>query len=132
MTLVETMVAIMIFGLSIGGMVSLVLVTRQLTDQARRHYVAINIAKNRVERARTFDWLQLDTFQETDTPVDVNGKTTDPSSADYHRTTTVNQVGERLLEFTVRVEIRDKVTLGFDGEYEEMKTYIAHYMDPWE
>ena len=132
MTIVEVVIAVSIFAVCIAGMCALVKTARELSDRARDHYVAINIAKNRLERARTFEFDQLTTFIETDAPVDVSGNDISESSCQFQRTTTVSDVAVNLKEIQVTVEIRNRVTREFDTESETIKSLFAKYIEPTE
>ena len=62
-TLVEVMVALFIFGIVVAGMCRLLVVVKETADRARDHYVAVNIGKNRVERARAYEFQHLYLFE---------------------------------------------------------------------
>jgi len=125
LTLVEAVVALMIFALCIAGFCGASVCFRELSDRARTHYTAVNIAKNRLERAKTAEFSQLHLFEESQTRVDYLGST--DASGDYRRTTSVSNATEGLTEVVVTVEIKDRVTLGFDRESETVGTYIADF-----
>lgn len=126
MTLVETAVALAIFAMCIGGMCALIVVSKRLSDQARWHYTAINLAKSRLERARALPFESLEMLVENQTGVNASGFT--DSDGDYRRSTYVNEIKSGLLkEIVVVVEIRDRRTLDFEGEHEEIRSYFANY-----
>lgn len=126
MTLIEVVIAVFIFGIVIGGACMLVVQTRQGTDNARAHYVAINIAKNRLEKGRTFGFDQLSVFVEDEVLVDVSGAA--DSGGNYRRTTVVSNVTSNLVEMVVTVEIIDRVTRQFNSrKSESVRTYFADY-----
>lgn len=122
-SLVEVIVALLILAISVAGLCRLVVVGRKGTDMGRSHYTAINIAKNRLERVKTFEYAQLALFNESDTVVNTSGVA--DSLGDYRRTTTVSDVKSNLREVVVTVEIRDRSSRTFDGEEEEVRTYVA-------
>lgn len=128
LTLVESIVAVCIFGIAIAGMCALVVSARELSDRARLHYTAINIAKNRVEKARTLNFSMLDLFQENGVVVDYNGNP-DPNGA-FKRNTVISNVATNLVEIIVTVDIRNRVTLGFAGENETVRSYLTEYIVP--
>lgn len=98
----------------------------EMSDMARAHYTAINIAKNRMELVRTFDFGQVDDFLEDKVNVDASGS---PTTLGYfRRSTQVSNVSANLLELNVIVEIRDRKTLGFNGRQENLTTYFAEYL----
>jgi type II secretory pathway pseudopilin PulG len=126
MTLVETVVGLLILGVCIAGMCLLMVSVKESGDLARDHYVAINLAKNRVERAKTFEFDMLPSFAEDGTVVDQNGAPA--GGARYRRSTTVTAVSSNLVEFVVTVAIRDRETLAFDSENEIARTYVANML----
>ena len=126
MTLIEVVVAVFIFAICIGGACMLVVQTRQAMDNARSHYVAVNIAKNRLEKGRTFGYDQLSVFAEDDVIVDISGAA--DADGNYRRTTVVSNVTSNLVEMIVTVEIRDRVTRQFSSKKsEQIQTYFADY-----
>jgi hypothetical protein len=114
----------LIFGLCVGGLCGLATLVRELSDRSRDHYVAINIAKNRIERAKTFDFDELDLLSESGVVVDVNG--TPNGSGHYRRSTSVSFAATNLKEIAVQVDIRNRVTTQFGSENETTRTYIAN------
>lgn len=128
LTLVESIVGICIFGIAIAGMCALVVSARELSDRARLHYTAINIAKNRLEKARTLNFSMLDLFQENGVVVDYNGNP-DPNGA-FKRSTVISNVATNLVEIIITVDIRNRVTLGFAGENETLRSYLTEYVVP--
>ena len=128
LTLLESIVAVCIFGIAIAGICALVVSARELNDRARLHYTAINIAKNRLEKARTLNFSTLSLFQENGTIVDYNGNP-DPNGA-FRRTTVISNVATNLVEIIITVDIRNRVTLGFTGEQETLRSYLTEYIVP--
>ena len=122
-TLIETFVAVLIFGISVAGICGLVGAAKELGDRSRGHYTAVNIAKNRLERIHIFDYSQLYLFAENNTTVDRNG-VADPEG-DYRRTTTISTVSSNLSEVVIRVAIKNRVTCGFGSEEETVQSYVA-------
>jgi len=128
MTVVETIVALTIFAVFTTGACKLLLSHRKVSDMARAHYTAINIAKNRMELMRTFDFGQVDDFLEDKVVVDASGV---PSTeGNYRRSTEVNNVSSNLVELTVTVDIRNRQTLVFNPANEQLSTYFAEYLKP--
>jgi len=125
LTLVEVMVALSVFTMFIGGACHLLVRGRQMTDAARDHYTAINIVKNRLEKARTFDWDHLGTFNETNVVVNEVG-VSDPQGS-YQRTTTVTYVKDNLAKVSLSIKIRDRNTGAFGSEEECVSSYVASY-----
>ncbi|MCX7591648.1 MAG: prepilin-type N-terminal cleavage/methylation domain-containing protein [Kiritimatiellae bacterium] len=126
-SILEVVIALTIFGIAVGAACGLIVGARTLADNARNHYTAINLAKNRLERAGALGFDVLPLFQESGTLVDKNGNI-DPNG-NFRRTTTVTDVKSNLRELTVHVEIRNRTTLQFDGEAETIKTYHAKYAE---
>jgi hypothetical protein len=125
-TIVETVVALMIFMLCIGGFCAIVMQSRQLSDQARDHYTAVNLARSRFERARTFAFDQLDLFSESGTIVDNWGNPN--AKGNFRRSTVVSNVNDRLTEMSVTIEVRDRVTRQFVAN-DTLKMYFADYIE---
>ena len=128
MTIVETLVALGIFAVFSTGACKLLLSHRKISDMARAHYTAINIAKNRMELVRTFDFGQVDDFIED--AVVVNSSGTPSTDGNYRRTTAVSNVSSNLMELTVTVDIRNRQTLIFNPANQQLNTYFANYLAP--
>ena len=122
-TLVEVMVAILILGLCMGGLCQLAANARQLSDMARSHYTAINIAKNRLERAKTVEYDELQFLTENDVVIDASGRA--DSTGNYRVNTSVSQSQTNLMELVVTVGMRNPLSLAFEGEGESIQTYVA-------
>jgi len=128
MTIIETVVAIVVFALCVGGICALVLQTKQTSDRARAHYTAINIAKNRLERATELGFDHVDFFGENQVVIDKNGSP--DADGNYRRTTVVNDVKSNLKQMVVTVDIKDRITLSFSGENETIRSYFADIQGP--
>jgi len=125
LTLVEVVIAIGVFSIFMGSACFLIARTREMTDVARSHYIAINIAKNKLEKARTHDFDHLYTFIENEVVVDQNGSL--DSNGRWRRTTSVTTMGPNLKKITFKVEMRNRETMKFDGREEHVSSYIANY-----
>ncbi len=124
--LVEALVALTLLAVFMAGATKLLLSHHEMSDMARAHYTAINIAKNRMELVRTFEFGQVDDFLEDKVDVDESGS---PSTfGHFRRSTQVSNVSPNLLELNVIVEIRDRKTLSFNGRQEYLSTYFAEYL----
>lgn len=124
--LVEALVSLSLLAVFLTGAMKLLISHNELSDTARAHYTAINIAKNRMELIRTFDFGQVDSFLEDKVNIDASGL---PSTlGDFRRSTQVSNVSSNLLELSVIVEIRDRKTLAFSGSQEKLNTYFAEYL----
>ena len=124
-TIVESLVAVFTLSIFVAGVCALLVAARESIDRASMHYTAVNIAKNRLERLRTFEYGDMVMFAESDVRVDNEGN---PDNAGhYQRSTTVSNVSARLLDVTVEVGVQDRVTLGFEGEKEVVQSYFTKY-----
>ena len=125
-SVVETMVALVLLAFFITGSSKIILAQRKLIDKSREHYSAINIAKNRIELCRTFEFGQMSDFLENKITIDLNGAS--DTDGNFRRSTVMNAVSSNIVEMVVTVEIRDRMSLLFDGENEELTTYFAEYL----
>lgn len=128
-TLVESLVAILILGLFISGSCAVIGAARRAMDSARSHYAAANIAKNRIEKLRTFDLDQLSLLNEHQVQIDHLGNP--DGDGDFRRTTFVTNITQTLLDVTVTVEIRNRISWRFeDGGRESVSTYLTEFTEP--
>lgn len=126
-TLPEVMIAVALLGLTVGGMCWLVVSAKNLNDQARDHYIAVNLAKNRMERARTFPFSSLEMFVANNVVVDHNGTPT--WNGRYRLSTSVSTIQPNLKEMVVVVGIRNRYSYAFEGEQEELRSYFADIVE---
>jgi len=129
-TLVEVMVASCILYLVFSGAYDLVNSALRISKLSRRHFVAMHMAHNRLERARNFAYVNL--YLMADNKVVLNDFGASDTNGQYRRTTTVvtNVPGfPNLSQVTVEVEIRDLQTGIFKGEKESVTTYLTLYVD---
>lgn len=124
-TIVEGVVALFVFGLFIASACKLIVVSREAATRAQDHYAAINLAKNRLERIQGFDFFVLNQCVQTNYYMDRSGNAADPATAKFRSHTSVSGVTTNLKLVVVNVEIKDRVTLEFDGEHEEIVTYLS-------
>ncbi len=124
-SLLEVMVALFVFGAFVSGACRLGVMSRRVSDVSRSHYQAINIAKNRMERAKTLGFDFMDQCEENRVRVDCAGSP-DPGGA-FRRSTVVNTLGPDMKEMVVSVDILDRVTLRFQGSQEEIRSCIARF-----
>jgi prepilin-type N-terminal cleavage/methylation domain-containing protein len=122
-TLIEVVIAVFLLGIFIASACALAVSSKITREKARSHYVAVSIAKNRLERVKTFDFDEIDYFEEANIRVDETG--TPDWYGPYQRTTSVTAVTPALKEAVVRVQICDRVRRRFGAESEEVRTYIA-------
>ena len=104
-TLVEVLFSALILTIVLVGVLFIFTQTYDMSKRIDYEYVATNLAKDRIERAKTimessgFDFLpELD---ETDTTVDASGGS-DPDG-DFKRSTTVTIIDEKRTKFEVVV-----------------------------
>lgn len=128
MSIIETVVALFLFALFIGGACRVILAQRQVADKARYHYAAINIAKNRIEQVRNMrraSYSQIFSMRELGTRVDANGDPL-PGRGKFRRQTTITATSiPELLEVEVRVFIQNPITLEFETEEQHVSSYMA-------
>jgi hypothetical protein len=125
MTIVEAVVALFVFGLFMASACKLMIVARESSRRAQDHYAAINVAKSRIERIQGFDFFVLDQCVETRKPKNQDGSDCDFDSAMFLSSTAISNVTPNLKWVRIDIEIKDRVTLEFDGEREEIVTYIS-------
>ena len=128
-TLIEALFALGLLATFITGAGTTIVMNHKLSDKAQDHYTAINIAKNQIEQIRNLrrsDFDQILSLQETGTRIDEAGKP-DPNGI-FRRTTTITKSGKNdfLIEAHVKVDLLNRVSRKFEGEHEELESYIAH------
>ncbi len=128
LTLVESMIGLMVFAAFLSGACRMVVVAHHVNDRAAAHYAAVNIAKTRIERIKTFGYDQFELCQESGVVLNQSGRPDE--GGNYRLTTTVVPRGEGLKDVTVRVDIRNPRTLGFDGENEQLVSSLADLAEP--
>lgn len=126
MTLLETMMAVMILAVGISGAASIVVQSVKISDMAREHYQAVNLGKNRLERAKTLTFSDLESLMETGTVVDVDGNP-DPD-ARFMRVTFVSSVATNLKEVVINVRFKDRFKLTFTNESEVVRSLFTEYL----
>ncbi|MEN7973640.1 MAG: hypothetical protein ABFR47_07375 [Verrucomicrobiota bacterium] len=131
-TIVETLVALVLFATFIAGAVRVVMAQRQVSDKARMHYTAINIAKNRIEQVRNMRHLDYEQIKNMDepapgVPVNQDGDPVGANEGKFRRITTITPAAHNnyRLEIRVEVKIRNPITLNFGEENEHVKSYMA-------
>lgn len=132
LTLIETLIAIFLLGLFVAGSVRVLTVLRRSSDMSRLNYQAINIAKDRIERVRAFDFHQLDAANEQGTLLGdglfrrstiitnafVNDNVSPPAVITTNTPTGLKQI-------SVIVETLNQRTRRFDGPQQTLNTMIA-------
>lgn len=126
----ETMVSIMLVVMVMAGAYGVIVQAAKLSRAARNHYIAITLAKNRLERCRGFDYIDLQLLAENNTVVDDNG-TPDPRGM-FRRTTGVNTNfvtnATVMTKVDVSVQIRSYRSGNFGAEKEEMSSLFTEYL----
>ena len=125
-SVVEVMVALTIFGVFTAGTCKLLVSHRKILDSARDHYIAANLAKDRIELARTFEFEQVPELREQALIVDHSGIAS--AYGHYRRTTTITSLGTNLYELAVTVDIQNRKTLEFSPAEQSVTTYIAKHL----
>ena len=126
--MVEAVVALTIFAVFATGGCKLLMSHRRVMDMARSHYTAINLAKNRMELVRRFDFDQVSNFIENNVIVDASG--VPAATGNYRRSTAISTLSANLVEITVTIEIRNRQTLKFNPSEQQLSCYFAKYLEP--
>ena len=133
MTLTEVVIATGLILTVMASSYVLIIQSAELSRSARRHYIAISLAKNRLERARNFLYNDLKLMAETDLTVNDNGNP-DPAGR-FRRTTVVDTnyaaahgLSGYLTEVTVTVKIRNPHTGLFTPDNETIRTLFTEYL----
>jgi len=126
LTLVETMVAILVFGIVLVGMLEVSSKSMLMGKRSNLSYTAYNLAKNHLETLKASSFASLSSADETDTLLDPAG-VPDPEGQ-YKRNTSVatNYTGDTdLVSVTVTVDYEVKGT--FSGNPVTLSTVIFQY-----
>ena len=134
MTILEVVIALGVFMIASAGICLLIAQSKQLSDGSREHYQAVNLAKNRLERARFLPVSALPMLVESNVYVNVSGAMVDEEDANLRRSTAVVAVSSNLTEVIVTVDIRNRATWDFgtgtNGIREVLRTYFTAYYTP--
>ena len=122
-SIVEVMMALTIFALFTAGTCKLLISHRKVLDMSRDHYIAANLAKDRLELARTFDFNQIPDLEESKLLLDGNG--TPSLNGNFRRTTEIITLSSNLYEVAITVDIRNRASLEFAPAKESINTSIA-------
>ncbi len=101
-TLTEVMVASMILTLFLGGFLTSVIMAMRTLDMSIHHYVASSIARNRIQRARSFDYDSLTLLEESETRIDRFGNT--DASGTFRRSTSID-TNTVTAPYTVHIQV---------------------------
>lgn len=126
-SIMETIISMVLLSIVIAASYTLITRSASAIRSARNHYIAVNIAKARIERARNFNFNELYLLGETAVVVDDNGNPL--SKGGYRRSTTVTtnyQPG--LTRIVVGTEIRDWRSNTFKGDSETVAGLFTEYI----
>lgn len=125
--MVEALVSIVLLALVIAGSYSLIIQSSGAIRSARNHYLAVNIGKDRVERARNFAYNQLYLLAESLVIVDENGNPANGGS--YRRTTSINtNYQPNLTLVSVQTDIRNRKSNTFKDDSETVSGLFTEYL----
>lgn len=128
-TLVEVCIAVMLVLLALGGAYTLIIHSARVSRAARDHYVAVNLAKNHIERARNYRYADLYLLAEDNLVMNENGGP--DNQGRFRRTTVVNDdYATGMTEITVTVQVRNRRTGEFGDEKEEISSLFTEYLTP--
>lgn len=127
-TLVEAVISTVLLVMVIAGSYTLVSRSQALILSARNHYVAINISRARLERARDFAYDQLISLVESNIVVNDSGV---PISDGFFRRTTLVTPNylPGLTKIEVRTDMRNMKTMNFSTENESLATLATEYLN---
>lgn len=113
--------------MAVAGLCSLAVTSKQILDTSRDHYIAVNLAKNRIERVKTFNFDELELFNEVKTRLDESGAP--QANGSYSRATTVTNVTDNMKEVIVTISIKNRKSLKYAPGQQTVRTYIANITD---
>jgi hypothetical protein len=121
--------AVFIMAIFAAGSFGLVGSVREAMDGSRDHYVAVNLAKNRMEWLRLYPVAQLSQLREREVVLNEIG--TADSSGNFRRTTSANPLNTNLWDVTISVAVRDRTTgLFVTNGQETIRTYLTDFIAP--
>ena len=126
-TIIETVFSIVMLMMVMAGAYKIITTTASLNRVVRNHYVAANLAKNRLERARNFPYADLPLLAEDKVIVNDNG--TPNTDGRFRRTTTVNTNHEPgVTAITITVDIKNLRSGVFSTESENISSLFTEYL----
>ena len=130
-SLIETLFALGLLATFISGAGKSIMMTNKLSDTAQSHYTAMNIAKNQIEQVRNLrraEFEQILALQESGIRVDETGRIN--PNGHFKRTTTITKdsLNDFLIEVYMKIEMQNRESRNFEGECEELRSYIAHLL----
>ena len=128
-SLVEVIVSLFLIVLVLAGAYRMIISASQLSRTARNHYIAETLCKNRLERARNFDYRDLDLLEESSSVVDDAGYP-DPSGW-FSRTTTVDtNFLPDCTQVSVVIQLKDRTTGNFGPAEQNLDMLFTEYLVP--
>ena len=121
-TLAEVMIAVLVMFIFMAGAYKVVTQMMWVNQTSRDHFVAINLAFNRVERIRNLVDVAPNLMTESLVVMTENG--VPANNGNFRRPTTVNSLGTNLTEVLCQVDIRNRKSRKFDGKVERLVTKI--------
>jgi len=118
----EVMIGATILLIFMTGSYKVVTQMMWVNQTARDHFVAANLAFNRLERIRNATAVDAGLMAEYQVVMTANGVPF--SSGNFRRNTTVNVLGTNLTEVICRVDIFNRKSNQFDGKNETMQTVM--------
>ena len=103
-TLVEVMMAILIFMVGIEALLAVYTKSMQVAKRADQAYTAYNLAKNHLERLRALNYALLPSAVETSTAINNDGDP-DPSGSFLRTTVVTSSYGGNALLTQVTVQV---------------------------
>lgn len=108
-TLMEVLMTLFLMMIVLAGAYKVMVSAADLSRSARHHYLAINLAKNRLERARNFAYGDLNLLAENNVVIDDNG-TPDTAGTFRRSTVVVTNYAPNLTKITVTVGMKNRKT----------------------
>ncbi len=125
-SIVEVVVALGLLSLVMAAAYPVLITASRISRVARNHYIAVALAQNRMERARTLNYGDLGYLVESN--VVVNDLGSPLAEGNFRRTTSIlTNSGANLARFSVQVDIRNLRSRQFVGESESLSTYMTKY-----
>ena len=125
-TLVETMAAILVFGLVAVGMLDVCAQSMVMGKRAELSYTANNLAKNHLETLKSIPFSSLTSAAETDTRVDSLGVPDEDGVFKRNTTVTTSYSSDaNLVRLTVTVDYQVKKV--FSGNPVSISTVVFQY-----
>lgn len=125
-TMVEVVITLVLTVLVLAGAYAVSIQSMKLSRAARNEYIAATMAKNRLERARNFQYSDLYLLAESSLIVNDNGMPT--VAGQFSRSTTVvTNFGVDLTQITVNVKVKNRKT----GAFGPAQQTIAQLFTPY-